>query len=65
MEFDKKEGAEVYAEDDVVTLEQSDQVPPVDFDIIKMEPTRPLLDNVPSNANFKLSQGQGQRTVAG
>jgi hypothetical protein len=39
--------------------------PPVDFDIIEIEPTRPLLDNVPSNANFKLARGHGQRIVAG
>lgn len=62
---DTEEDAEVYAEGGVVTLEASDRVPPVDVDVVDVwasydasyeEPPRPLLDDVPSDPNYKLAR---------
>lgn len=62
---DTEEDAEVYAEGGVVTLEASDRVPPLDVDVVDVwasydasyeEPPRPLLDDVPSDPNYKLAR---------
>jgi len=62
---DSEEDAELYAEEGIVTLEASDRVPPVDVDVVDVwasydasyeEPPRPLLDDVPSDPNYKLAK---------
>ena len=62
---DEEEEAGVYPEEGVVTLEASDRVPPVDVDAVDVwasydasfeEPPTPLLDDVPSDPNYKLAR---------
>jgi hypothetical protein len=62
---DEEEEAGVYPEEGVVTLEASDRVPPVDVDAVDVwasydasfeGPPTPLLDDVPSDPNYKLAR---------